>query len=62
MLGKICGILLLVAGGIVAFGVLAGLVGVALGLLWLVIKLVVPFLLIYVGYRLLTRNRDVIAY
>ena len=58
MLGKILGCLLLLIGGIVAFGLFVALVGAVVGILWFVIKLAIPVILIYAGYRLLTRDRD----
>jgi hypothetical protein len=62
MLAKILGLLLLAAGAIVALGVLGMLIGTAIGLVWLAIKLAIPLLLIYVGYRLVTRDRRSVAY
>ena len=62
MLMKFLGLCLLAAGGLAALIMLGGLIGFALGLIWLVIKFAVPFLLIYVGYRLLIRDNHRIAY
>jgi hypothetical protein len=52
MFTKLAGALLLAAGLITGLVVLVALVGTAIGLLWMVIKLVVPIALIYAGYRL----------
>jgi uncharacterized membrane protein len=62
MLMKFLGICLLAAGGLAALIMLGGLIGFALGLIWLVIKFAVPLLLIYAGYRLLVRDKHRIAY
>jgi hypothetical protein len=62
MLMKFLGLCLLAAGGLAAMIMLGGLIGIALGLVWFVIKFAVPLLLIYVGYRLLTRDKHRIAY
>ncbi len=62
MLAKIFGICLLIIGGIVALGVLSVLIGTVVGLLWFAIKLGVPLLLIYAGYRLMTRDRRRVVY
>ena len=62
MLMKFLRICLLAAGGLAALIMLGGLIGFALGLIWLVIKFAVPLLLIYVGYRLLVRDKHRIAY
>ena len=56
MLAKIVGILLIVIGGSIALGVLFDLVESIFELLWILIKLVVPLVIAYVGYRLLTRD------
>jgi len=58
MLGKILGCLLLLIGGIVAFGLFVALVSALFGIVWFIIKLAIPVLLIYVGYRLLVQDRD----
>ena len=58
---KFLGFCLMAAGGLVAIFLLGGLIGIALGLIWLLIKFAVPLLLIYVGYRLIVRDRHRIA-
>lgn len=62
MLSKIFGITLLAIGGIVALSILMVLVGTALKVVFVAVKLAVPALLLYAGYRLLTRDRQGIAY
>jgi hypothetical protein len=63
MLSKILGVLLLIVGGTIALGILVALVGTVIGILMFVVKLAVPVLLVYVGYRLVTRERrDAIYY
>ena len=62
MLAKILGLLILAAGGMVALFILTALIGTLIGLLWFVVKLAIPALLIYAGYRLLTRDRRTVAY
>ena len=59
---KFLGFCLLAGGGLAALFLLGGLIGIALGLIWFAIKLAVPLLLIYVGYRLIVRDRHRIAY
>ena len=61
-MAKFLGFCMLAAGGVVALFLLGGLIGFALGLIWLVIKFAVPLLLIYVGYRLIVRDKHRIAY
>jgi hypothetical protein len=56
MLAKLLGIILVVVGGILSLGILFPLIGNIIGMLWLLIKLVIPVVLIYVGYRLLNRE------
>jgi|SaaInl7_200m_RNA_FD_contig_31_1464020_length_850_multi_8_in_0_out_0_3 hypothetical protein len=56
MLAKLLGIILVVVGGILSLGILFPLIGNIIGMLWLLIKLVIPVVLIYVGYRLLNRD------
>ena len=60
MLANFFGIVCLVVGGIIACGILIALIGTVVGLLWMALKLAVPALLIYWGYRLVTRNRRVV--
>ncbi len=62
MLAKIFGMLLLIVGGMIGLGVLVALIGTVVGLLWFAIKLAVPLVLVYAGYRLLTRDRRRVAY
>lgn len=57
MLSKLLGVLFLIVGGMIAFGILAALVGTVIGILMFVLKLAIPVLLVYVGYRLITRNQ-----
>lgn len=57
MLGKILGCLLLIIGGVVAFGLFVAIVSALFGIAWFVIKLAIPVLLIYAGYRLLVQDR-----
>lgn len=61
-MAKFLGFCMLAAGGVAALFLLGGLIGIALGLIWLLIKFAVPLLLIYVGYRLIVRDRHRIAY
>ena len=53
MLAKLFGIVLLLIGGVLAFAVLMALLGV----LMFALKVAATVALIYLGYRLLTRNR-----
>ncbi len=62
MLAKLLGLALLAVGAIVALGVLGVLIGTAIGLVWLAIKLAIPLVLIYMGYRMVTRDRRSVAY
>lgn len=62
MFAHIIGILFLIAGAIVGFAILMAAVGILVGLVTFAVKLAVPILLIYLGYRVVTRNRDAIAY
>lgn len=62
MMAKFLGFCLLAGGGLVAIFLLGGLIGIALGLIWFAIKLAVPLLLIYVGYRLIARDKHRVAY
>ena len=61
-MARFLGFCLLAFGGFVALIMLGGLIGIALGLFWFVIKLAVPVLLIYLGYRLLVRDKQRIAF
>ena len=62
MLAHILGIVFLIVGGIVGIAILLGAVGFFLDVVWFAIKLALPLLLIYLGYRLVRRRRDAIAY
>jgi len=62
MFAHIIGVLFLIAGAIVGFAILMAALGILVGVLTFAVKLAVPILLIYLGYRLVTRNRDAIAY
>ncbi len=62
MLAKLFGIVLLIVGGIIAVGVLATLFGIIFGILMFVLKLAVPVMLVYLGYRLITENRHRVTY
>ena len=56
------GIALLVIGGIVAFCLLMALIGAIFGLLIFALKVAVPVILVYLGYRLITRDRHQVTY
>jgi hypothetical protein len=56
MLAKLLGIILIVVGGIGALGIIFPLIGNVFAMLWLLVKLIIPFVLIYIGYRLLNRE------
>ena len=56
MLSKLLGIILIVIGGSLALGVLFHLIGDIFGLLWTLIKLAIPLVILYIGYRLVTRE------
>ena len=56
------GIVLLVIGGIVAFCLLMALIGTIFGLLIFALKVAVPVILVYLGYRLITRDRHRVTY
>ena len=62
MLEKIIGVLLLIVGGIIGLAMLAILLGVTLKILGFAIKVAIPVVLIYAGYRLLKRDRNAIVY
>ena len=59
MLAKFFGLILLIIGGCVAVGILTMVIGTMVGLLVFALKVAVPVLLIYGGYRLLTRDRRI---
>ena len=58
MLLKILGIILIVIGGVMALGVLFPLIGSVLGFVVLLVKLAVALVILFFGYRLLTRDED----
>ena len=60
MLTKIFGVMLLVVGGCLACGILIMVIGTLVGLLMFALKVAVPVLLVYAGYRLLTRDRRIV--
>lgn len=62
MLSKLFGMLFLIVGGMIALGVLVALIGTVVGILTFVVKLAVPVLLLYIGYRLVTRDRRQTVY
>lgn len=62
MLSKLFGVLFLIVGGMIALGVLVALIGTVVGILTFVVKLAVPVLLLYIGYRLVTRDRRQTVY
>lgn len=62
MLAKLFGIALLVVGGIVAFCLLMALIGTIFSILIFALKVTIPVLLVYLGYRLITRDRHQVTY
>ena len=62
MLAKLFGIALLVVGGIVAFCLLMALIGTIFSILIFALKVAIPVLLVYLGYRLITRDRHQVMY
>ncbi len=62
MIMLVFGIALLVIGGIVAFCLLMALIGTIFGLLIFTVKVAVPVVLVYLGYRLITRDRHQVTY
>ena len=60
-MANIIGVFLLAIGGIIGLVVLAAVAGVALAVLGLAIKAAVPAVLIYLGYRLVTRDQNAVA-
>ncbi len=57
MLTKLAGIVLLAMGALVGLSILVALIGTAIGLLWFVVKISVPLVLVYLGYRMLCSGR-----
>lgn len=62
MLAKLFGIALLVVGGFVAFCLLMALVGTIFSILIFALKVAIPVMLVYLGYRLITRDRHQVTY
>ena len=62
MLVKLFGIALLVVGGIVAFCLLVALIGTIFSILIFALKVAIPVVLVYLGYRLITRDRHQVTY
>ncbi|MYB55036.1 MAG: hypothetical protein F4Y39_21120 [Gemmatimonadetes bacterium] len=62
MLAKLFGIALLVVGGFVAFCLLMALVGTIFSILIFALKVAIPVVLVYLGYRLITRDRHQVTY
>ncbi|MCY4351538.1 MAG: hypothetical protein OXC45_00350 [Gemmatimonadetes bacterium] len=62
MLVKLFGIALLVVGGIVAFCLLMALIGTIFSILIFALKVAIPVVLVYLGYRLITRDRHQVTY
>ena len=55
MFAKLFGIALLVVGGFVAFCLLMALVGTIFSILIFALKVAIPVVLVYLGYRLMRR-------
>ena len=62
MLAKLFGIALLVVGGMIAFCLLMALIGTVFSILIFALKVAIPVLLVYLGYRLITRDRHQVTY
>lgn len=62
MFAKLFGIALLVVGGIVAFCLLMALIGTIFSILIFALKVAIPVVLVYLGYRLITRDRHQVTY
>ena len=62
MLAKLFGIALLVVGGFVTFCLLMVFVGTIFNILIFALKVAIPILLVYLGYRLITRDRHQVTY
>lgn len=54
MLANLFGIALLVVGGFVAFCLLMALIGTIFSILIFALKVAIPVVLVYLGYRLVT--------
>jgi hypothetical protein len=57
MLSKLVGLVLLAVGALAGLSILVALIGTAIGLLWFLIKITIPVVLVYMGYRLLCSGR-----
>lgn len=62
MFAKLFGIALLAVGGFVAFCLLMVLVGTIFSILIFALKVAIPVVLVYLGYRLITRDRHQVTY
>ncbi len=62
MLAKLFGIALLIVGGFVAFCLLMALIGAVFSVLIFALKVAIPVVLVYLGYRLVTRDRHQVTY
>ncbi|MDE2722088.1 MAG: hypothetical protein OXI59_01800 [Gemmatimonadota bacterium] len=62
MFAKLFGIALLVVGGFVVFCLLMALVGTIFSILIFALKVAIPVMLVYLGYRLITRDRHQVTY
>ena len=62
MLAKLFGIALLVVGGFVAFCLLMALIGTVFSILIFALKVAIPVVLVYLGYRLIIRDRHQVTY
>ncbi len=58
MFPKILGVVFVGIGCGLAFSILFDLIGSILGLSWLLIKLLIPIVLIYAGYRFLKHGSE----
>ncbi len=62
MLANLFGIVLVIVGGIVAFCLLVAFIGTVFSILIFALKVAIPVVLIYLGYRLITRDRHQVTY
>ena len=58
MFRKIVGLILLAAGLFFGFSILIELIGTAIGILFFLLKIAVPLVLVYLGYRFLFSDRS----
>jgi len=56
MLTKIAGVVLVAVGGLSALGIVFPIIGSILGLGFLLLKLLIPLLMVYIGVRLLRKE------